>query len=136
MEAYYPVFWANREAGSCQVSREGLYTRFCCRMRLPEDGVVRRLTVCVGSWRRELGVLIPSGGAFRLDTRLPTGQIPAGEATFRLSPGAPGEERRFVPISPEEPFAYLSRLEGAYLAWRNGAPGAVLASDPGQGGQV
>ena len=43
-----------------------------------------------------------------------------------MIPDRPVPEGKFVPIFPEEPFAYLERLEDAYLEKRNGYLGVVI----------
>jgi hypothetical protein len=35
-------------------------------------------------------------------------------------------EGKFIPIYPEEPFAYISRLQNAFLEIRNGQAGVVI----------
>ena len=36
------------------------------------------------------------------------------------------EEGRFIPLSPQEPFAYISQLKNAYLAKKEGITGVLL----------
>lgn len=125
MEGNYPVYFGNQQVGKVQVLRQGLYYRFHCRCRLSGE-VVCRLYVTCGEKRESLGVVVPMGEGFGLDTRLAAKHLGAGEPSFALKPkGEPAEKKR-VPISPEEPFAYLARLKDAYLEEQNGAPVAVF----------
>lgn len=125
MEGIWEVSCNGEPMGQCQVTREGLYHRFRCRCRLP-DGQIRCLILRVGDWERSLGVLVPGAGTFGLDTRIASRQLPQGTPVFTARIRREALEGTFVPIHPEEPFAYLTRLENAYLARRNGETGVVL----------
>ncbi len=132
MEGMYPVYFGDGEVGKVQVSREGLYYRFSCRCIL-SGNVVCRLRVDCGGKRESLGVVVPMGEGFGLDTRVPVKRI--GEGTPRFSLGAKTESRgEFIPLSPEEPFAYLERLKESFLEIRNGQAGVVLKASAPDGG--
>ena len=119
------VYFGTQPAGKVQVLRQGLYYRFHCRCRLTGE-VVCRLYITCGETRQSLGVVVPMGDGFGLDTRLAVKHLGEGEPRFTLSPGQEEREGKLVPISPEEPFAYLSRLKNVYLAQQEGGPVAVL----------
>lgn len=126
MEESYEVLFGSVPAGKVQVLRQGLYYLFHCRCRLSGD-VVCRLFVRRGDREESLGVVVPMGEGFGLDTRLPVKRLGEGAMEFRLVPKhdkAQGET--FVPIAPEEPFAYLEKLKDAYLARRDGQLGAMI----------
>ena len=125
MEENYSVFFGSQAVGKVQVTRQGLYYRFLCRCQLSGD-VVCRLHVRCGEKEESLGVVVPMGEGFGLETRLPMKRLGTGEMTFSLVPKHDAPRERFVPIYPEEPFAYLSRLKDAYLEKREGQPGAVI----------
>ena len=110
MEENYGVYFGSRLAGKLQVQRQGLYYRFTCRCRLSGD-VVCRLRVTCGDRRESLGVVVPMDGGFGLDTRLPVKRLGEGEMVFTLVPKHGVPEGTFVPIYPEEPFAYIERLK-------------------------
>lgn len=78
----------------------------------------------------KLGVLVPVEGGFGLDTRLAAKRFAQGVPEFaavpRKNPDEEVSDRHFIPIKPEEPFAYLSRLENAYFVCRNGEIGVIL----------
>ena len=88
--------------------------------------MVSRLYVTDGERTECLGVPVPEGTVFRLDTRIPQKKL--GQEKFRLyvRPDRVQPDEFFVPIRPEEPFAYLCRLKEAYLARREGLLGAVI----------
>ncbi len=121
MEGVYEIKLGDKPVGKAQVIREGLYYRFICRCRLEIDAVCR---VCAGEI--SLGVLVPEGEDFVLDTRFPVKRLGEENLGFRVVPNRPVLDGRFIPIKPEEPFAYIERLKDAYLVRRNGQVGVVL----------
>ena len=124
MEGTYEVYLARETVGSVTVTREGLYYRFVCRCRLSSDVCKLRIS-CEGK-EVTLGTLVPSGGDFCLNTRIPAKRLGTGQPQFTVIPNRPVVTGKFVPISPEEPFAYLERLKDAYLECRNGQLGIVF----------
>ena len=126
----YAVIMGKEQAGRVQVQREGLYYRFCCRCRLSGD-VVCRLAVRCGDREESLGVLVPTGDCFGLDKRIPVKNIGEGEMLFFLLPKRDGFQGEFIPIYPEEPFAYIARLKDAFLARQNGQIGVVIKEKQG-----
>lgn len=128
MEGNYGVYLGNKLCGKVQVSRRGLYYRFFCRCRISGD-VLFRLRVICGGKQEDLGILVPEDDGFGLEYSIPAKRLGEGTPEFRLFAKSAIEEtsdRKFIPISPEEPFAYISRLKEAYLMQKNGQPGISL----------
>lgn len=125
MEGNYSVRFGSQPVGKVQVLRQGLYYRFICRCQLSGD-VVCRLRVVCGGRKESLGVVVPMDGGFGLDTKLPVKRLGEGEMEFLLIPKHDVPQGTFVPIYPDEPFAYIQRLKDAYLARQEGQLGAVL----------
>ena len=121
----YDVMLGTQPIGKAQVQQEGLYYKISCRCRLSGE-VVYKVEVSSQTQTESLGVLVPESGAFVLSTRIPVKKLGQGELKFRAVPRHMQTGGQFVPISPEEPFAYLSRLENAYMQVRNGQTGIVL----------
>lgn len=120
----------DKPVGKAQVERQGLYYHVVCRCNLTGQ-VMYRLEVCCGDRRENLGILVPGENGFGLDTRFPVSRVGTGPLQFRLLPRHDAMEgRHFVPIIPEEPFAYLSRLKNAFLERREGMLGASLPREP------
>ena len=116
------MFFGNQQAGKVQVTRQGLYYRFVCRCKLSGD-VVCRLYISCGGQQENLGVVVPSGNGFGLDTRLPVKRFREGEPSFSLIPKHEMTSGQFVPIIPEEPFAYIERLKTSFLVRKYGQLG-------------
>lgn len=130
MEGNYGLCFGGQAVGKVQVKREGLYYRFLCRCRLSGE-VVSRVVVQCGTERENLGVLTPDGEGFSLNTRIPVKRFSAGNPVFTVVPNRPDISGKFVPISPEEPFAYIQRLKESFLVIREGRPGILIEQTPG-----
>ncbi len=109
--------------GEAKVEKQGLYYRFSCQCRLSGE-VVCRLVAENGDRQENLGIPMPKDGEFALERRIPASHFPPGQWHIRVKPRHP--EGTFVPLGPEEPFAYISRLKNAHLERRNGVLGIVL----------
>ena len=113
MEGSFEVRQGGRVAGKVQVIAQGLYVRIICRCQI-EGSQVYRLFAISGSHQENLGVLVPDGDGFLLDKRIPAKRLGQG-ISFYLSAGSGHTEGKFIPICPEEPFAYIDRLKTAFL---------------------
>ena len=122
----YDIYSGNEVVGTANVERQGLYYCFSCRCRL-SGAVMYRLSVSCSGHHENLGVLVPMGDVFGLDTKLAVKRLGEGRLQFLALPKHPPVQRQFVPISPEEPFAYISRLQNAFLEVRNGQQGIVIS---------
>lgn len=125
LEGSFAVNCGNQQVGKVCVHRKGLYYRFSCRCRLTGTTVCRLWVQC-GEKQENLGILVPMGDGFGLDTEIPSKRIGEGEPEFRLTPKHERSSGNFVPVYPEEPFAYISRLKEAYLIRKNGELGIML----------
>lgn len=125
MEGSYDVFLGDQAVGKMYVDRQGLYLRFRCRCALSGQVIYKAVAVC-GDTSENLGVLVPMGDAFGLETRLPAKRFSAGEFRFLVLPRHQELRGKFIPISPQEPFAYITQLKNAYLQKRDGLIGVVI----------
>lgn len=125
MERKYSVTVCGKQAGVVLVRRQGLYFHFNCRCNLSGDIIYRLVVVC-GMVQENLGILVPDQDSFVLDTKLPVKRIGEGELSFMLIPKHEMLAGTFVPISPEEPFAYISRLKDSFLILKNGQAGICI----------
>lgn len=125
----YEIKQGGQTVGQAEVTRQGLYYRIICRCSL--SGAVICKVVAVWKDRREdLGVLVPDGTKFVLSFRMPVKRAGEGQPEFQLLPKHVSMDDNFVPVRAEEPFAYLSRLENAYLAASHGQVGLIIRPDP------
>lgn len=126
MEENYPIYLGEEAIGTAQVTRQGLYYHFSCRCRLSGEIMCRILVTC-GNHQEHLGILVPVGSSFGLDTKLAVKKLGKGPFRFRVLPKRQDMQGQFTPIRPEEPFAYITRLQNAFMETRNGQVGVVIA---------
>lgn len=125
MESQYQVAFGNRSVGTVQVYRQGLYYRFVCRCKLTGKIMCRLRAVC-GNNQADLGIVVPTEDGFGLDTKLPVKKLGEGSLSFQLVPNHTGAVGNYVPIYPEEPFGYISRLKDLFLERQNGTVGVRI----------
>ena len=117
----------DRSVGTVQVEKQGLYYRFSCRCALSGE-VMNRLWMRCGGKETDLGLCVPMGDGFGTEKRIPAKQCGDGAPTFVLRSKQTEIKGNFIPISPEEPFRYLHRLENAYLERRGERLGIVISA--------
>lgn len=125
MDGEYDIFMGKEVVGTAQVEQQGLYYLFRCKCNISGAVMCRVMVACNGH-HENLGVLVPMGDGFGLITKLAMKRLGKGHFQFRVMPKHQMCERKFVPVYPEEPFAYLTRLENAFLEVRNGQVGVVI----------
>ena len=111
--------------GTVRVEEKGLYYVFRCKCNPLGDGM-HHLVAVTEQGKTDLGICVPEASGFCVYARIPKKRLVDGKVEFLLLPKRPGMEGRFVPVYPEEPFAYLSKLKGAYLQTRGGQIGIVI----------
>lgn len=122
MEAFYSVTWKGNDCGKVSVKQQGLYYHFQCRCIVDREDIYR-LILSYGTNQKSLGILVPYEGSFILTTRLPVKKIKEGDWTFQIISKRNISTGCFIPISPEEPFAYISHLKNSFLVYQNGQAG-------------
>ena len=123
MERSYSVKLGETPVGKVAVHKEGLYYVFSCRCNLSGEQLYR-LVVNRGCIQENLGILVPENGCFVLNTRISVKRIGEGEMSFRLvAKREENPKKIFVPIYPEEPFSYISRLKRSFLVYQCGLVG-------------
>ena len=130
MDGCYEVRFGNQTMGTAEIRRQGLYYRISCICRLSGD-VVCRLRVTCGNTYQDLGILVPVDGGFGLVTRIPAKRLGAGMPEFTLIPKQAAVSSLFVPVYPEEPFAYIGKLKDAFLV-RKGEQLGICIKEPGR----
>ena len=130
MEGIYDILRGGEKIGKAEVRRHGLYYRFRCCCDLTGE-VMYRITVICGGKTENLGIPIPEGDCFRLSTRLPVSRFSSDEPEFRAVPRHQSQGL-WVPISPETPFDYITRLENAVMERRGNAVGILISEEAPQ----
>ena len=141
MAETYEIIFDQECVGRAIVERNGLYLCFCCRCRLPNEGLYR-IHVIGDDVREDLGICIPMDDGFGMDKRIPVKRLGEGAFCFELLPkdweltaAEPKlvEEQetampvpQFIPVSEDEPFEHLDKLENAHMEIRDDVPGVVI----------
>lgn len=128
MEGIYDIYRGGEKIGKAEVKRQGLYYQFHCCCNLT-GAVIYRLTVRCDDKTENLGIPVPDGDSYRLKTRIPVSRFRRGEPVFEAVPRHPERMDNWMPISPEEPFAYISRLENALLERRGEQVGITITEE-------
>ena len=126
MEESYAVTVNGTPVGKVIVQRQGLYYQISCRCELKGD-TIYRLVVTSGSASINLGVVVPTDDYFVRNTKLPVKQIGEGRLCFTLCTKLDESFGTFIPIIPEEPFAYISRLKDSFLTRQDGQSGILIS---------
>lgn len=83
MEGNFEVYQNGQAVGTVALSREGLYYRFRCRCSPLTESVTRLVWKADGNVL-SLGILVPVGGCFGLDTRMAIKKCPGEKPEFML----------------------------------------------------
>lgn len=119
MEKMYPV----EDTGHVAVSREGLYYRFQCRVKLPANRICR-LQLCGDHDRIDLGILIPVNGLYELDKKIPAKYLKDESFTFKLIDKQ--SKDKFIPIFENKPFSHICQIHNGCFCVRDGIPGILI----------
>jgi len=129
----YDVMLRGKSVGRVQLTKQGLYYHIRCSCTVIDQNIYRLLGSCDGDQIR-FGVLVPEGKRLILETKIPTKKLMADNLAFFLesvvshgqSPATQERIFQYVPIYPDEPLAYLSKLKKSYFEIRNGKPGILI----------
>ena len=125
MVGSYAVYLGDASVGTVTVEKQGLYYRFSCRCSFSGAGM-QRLWLRSGGKDIDLGLCVPMDGGFGTEKRIPARQCGDGTPEFYLRPKNADTRGNFIPLSPEEPFRYIHRLENAFLERRGSQLGIVI----------
>lgn len=125
MDGIYDVMLGDKAIGKMYVDQQGLYLRFRCRCQLTGQ-VIYKIIATNGDASENLGVLVPMGAEFGLETRVPAKRFASGDFRFQAVPRHSQLREKFIPLSPQEPFAYITQLKNAYLRNIDGQVGIII----------
>ena len=121
----YELKIGNEVVGYVSVRYEGLYCQISCSCRL-SGAVIYRLVAVVGTEKINIGICAPKGKYFCVEKKFPAKILRNKTVSFLLVPKHQNLGGRFIPIRADEPFAYIAKLEEAYLANRDGNTYVVI----------
>ena len=108
----YKILWNEQPIGTADVIKEGLYYKFSCICKPVQAGVYK-IIVFDGQKDIHLGICVPLGEVFVLNTKIASKHFNTEHFSFRLM--LKEEERTWIPVNNEIPFAYLDKLENTRL---------------------
>ncbi len=117
MEGTYDVNLGDVKIGTVTVTRQGLYYVISSQCTLSGE-VMYDLVVSSDGRQEKLGLLIPEAERYSLSVKIPSKKLGQGTPAFFVRPRHDSAVGEFISIHPDEPFAYLHRLERAYLVRR------------------
>lgn len=122
MEKEFAVVLGGERIGTAKVVKEGLYYRIRCLCTV--SGSVPLKIIASGSENVDMGLCVPMGDKFGLETRIPVKRIGEGELHFSARPRH-RQTGEFMQVLPDEPFRYIDRLKDAYFEIRGSKAGIV-----------
>ena len=125
MTKQYPITVAGKTWGTVQVEQKGLYLHIFCRCEISGD-VMYQLLLRQQERVEDLGVLVPQGGSYVLQKRIPAKPWAQESMTFSLKPRHERMAGQFIPIRADAPVACLAQLTRAVMAQREGQVGLSL----------
>ena len=138
MAETYDILCDGEPVGTARVEKAGLYRSFFCRCYLPREGLYRIHAIC-GENREDLGICIPIDDAFGMDKKIPAKRLGDSALQFELVPKdwqpqeqippEPAPEELFIPVSEEESFEHLDKLENAVMEVRDGEVGILVREE-------
>lgn len=118
LEGTYKVNFGEKQVGSVEMKRVGLYYELqCCCSRC--DGQMVELVAEGKGFRENLGLLLPMEGGLGLKMRIPVKRMGEGKPRFSLHLRHE-EEENLIEVDADAPFAFLQQLESAHLVFRQG----------------
>lgn len=125
MVGTYEIKQGDKCIGKARVEKQGLYYQISCRCK-PEGQEMHRLTVKCGGRTENLGICVPVEGGFGVEKKIPCKRLGQGTLEFQILTKQEKQLGKFVAVYPEEPFSYMARLKGAFLARQADQLGIVI----------
>ena len=123
----YPIICKNKPVGTAQVTVEGLYYRIRCWCT-QEARPPRRILMRSEAASVDLGICLPDGQQFIMNTRIAAKRLGEGAFSFHMS--APEYEKGiFYVVETNKPFPHLSSLKRARFTVQDGKAGLWVCRD-------
>ncbi len=119
----YKILLDKEQVGTAEVKEEGLYYLFVCICNIKQKGIHR---ICVedGINKVDLGICVPYGNEFILQTRIPKKRFLRN--TFSFSLISKQKNKMEVPVQSGMTFEKLEKLNTARLETTNGQQKLVI----------
>ena len=127
----YPVTQNECVVGAVETEAEGMYIRIRAQCTPPDRRVYRLVLLC-GSQRIDLGVCVPEGNRFVVNTRIQKRMLDESALQFILETNQENEQQ-FIPVDWDKPFVYLDSLHLASFTIKDEVPGIIIQNCPKKG---
>ena len=121
----YDVILNGNRVGNIAIESIGLYYKFFCECTLPDNKIYRLFSVDKDTFVK-LGICVPEGGKFVLNTRISQKVFSEKPTIFLLMSNVD----KVIYIKNGKPFDYLDKLDIARLKKSNGQQYYILISSP------
>ena len=121
----YEVCLNSQIVGSADVEKRGLYYHIICKCNLPNSGVYR-VSVQSETMETDLGICVPMGNFFGLETNVPVKKMGEGKLVFQIASQRQDTAEPMIPIDPQKPFIHIDKLQKARLIQRDGTLGIIF----------
>ncbi len=127
MNHCYPVYMSKTTVGSVTVEEKGLYYSFRGSCVLPKERIYA-LWVQNGSEEIKLGICVPEGTGFQIDTKLPAKRFLNKEFRFFVLEHNSGPQE-FHPVCHDGTFSQLDQLKRACFKTIDGKTGICVVRE-------
>ena len=117
----YPITQDGAQVGTALLERQGMFWMIRCRCNAKLQQTMR-IILRTGRQTHDLGVCVSHSDGWGLNARIPVKQAAAEEMTFFLE--SVGQDD-FLPLSPEQPFPEIAKLEQSRFAVKEGKTGVA-----------
>ncbi len=117
----YPIFDKANEVGTAEIRENGLYLLISCRCK--DLKRITKIRLITPKKEHMLGTCVLSEGSFVLKKQIPKKNISPGPYRFQV---LFEEKQRFIPISENEPLAYIQYLRESKFCCQDGIPGIII----------
>lgn len=127
LEGIWNVTYAGHSAGTCKITRSGLYYKFSCHCKRVTEQVCRLKLECSGE-QVDLGIVLPQEDYLLLERQIAVKNIPHGKPVFTLLVNGKTvpEGEQFIPVFEDQPICCLRQLSSARFALRDGIHGIII----------
>ena len=126
------IHYNGEKIGTATIKKEGLYYSFQCLCRF-DDKKIHRLTAYGETGIVDLGICVPFGNDFAVNTKVAASKLGKGEISIEAD-RRPEQHKECVPVDAGQPFPKLEELDTAILS-ESGIIFTEKAPDPQDSGQ-
>ena len=121
----YDIYLDDNLVGQAAVAEVGLFSEFSCICNFENTGPYR-IKVAYEDRELDLGICVPEGNRFAINTKIPSKHLGKGDPRFRAV-GNRESSGDFTPIIVNEPFQHVAILDKGRFVLKDTCPGMVFS---------